>query len=352
MRKVLLDRNENHYGPAPACENVLKNLSVDLLYDYSRDFQRGHYSSLSERLAELLRVDENRIVLGYGCEDLLKQAIHHFLRPGERCFIPSASWWYYGSIADEVRGTTIKYPIVERQDDYVFDVDALMRLHAKMPARVLLISSPNNPTGNTFPRERLEEVLEYFRDAVVVLDEAYWGFVDEDDESSTPLLTEKYPNLLVLRTFSKLYALAGARIGYGIAGRGMDSFLRFSARNLGYNRISEQLALAALGSPEYYRDVRKKMAQDRELFIEAIRPFDQVRAYKSSANFLLIRLPEHLKVGLHEALTSTGLQIKFFDEPSFINCARITLGTQEENKELREVLVYYLSELLGRADES
>jgi histidinol-phosphate aminotransferase len=342
MIPILLDRNENRYGPAPQCLAVLRQATPELLFNYTRDFQKGFYSELSRKLAETHGVSEKRVVLGYGCEDLLKQAVHHWLRPGDRCLIPSASWWYYRSIADEVGGLTVEYPIVEHPTTYSYDVDALLRIQRENPVRVLLISSPNNPTGNVFPRERLEELLEHFRDAIVVYDEAYRGFSGDRPEDLA-VLTHDHPNLLVLRTFSKLYALAGARVGYGIAGPGLDSFLNFSARNLGYNRLSERLALAALSNPDYYESIRRKMITDRRTILDTLRHFPGIRAYDSEANFVLARFPQTAVGRIKAELDRRGLIVKFFTEPAFVNCARITLGTVEENASL----VASFQEILG-----
>lgn len=327
---IYLDRNENRYGPPKACVELLRDAPAELLYNYTRAFKKGYYSSLSRRLAEMHDVDEKRVVLGYGCEDILKQAVHHFLRPGERCFVPTASWWYYQAIAEEVDGVTVSYPLVERERSYEFDVEAMKEAHREARARVLLISTPNNPTGNVFPYERLPEILDHFREAVVVVDEAYWGFVDNGALDCAKLVHD-FPNLLVLRTFSKLYGLAGARIGYGLTGAGLGSFLKFSARYLGYNRISERLALAALDDADYAETIRTQMAADRERITDCLRGFSPIRAYESSANFLLVRFPEPIVAPLKTALDQRGLVIKFFSEPGFVNCARITLGTDEEN---------------------
>lgn len=346
MPPIFLDRNENHYGPAPACLDVLKQLAPELLYNYSRDFKRGYYSALSQRLAAHHNIDEKRIVLGYGCEDILKQAVHHWLRPGERCFVPSASWWYYGAIADEVDGVTIRYPLVESETAYAYDVEHLVELHRNNRARILLIASPNNPTGNVFDPAQLPKVLEHFRDAMVVLDEAYWGFVA--DAPDTARLADEYPNLLILRTLSKIYGLAGVRIGYGIAGKGLGTFLKFSARYLGYNRVSEQLALAALDSPDYYVGIRNKMAVDRERFYALLRTFPGIRVYESVANFVLVRFPEQVAAPLKAGLERRGIYPKFLAEPAFAHCARISLGTTEEDSELLEALRELLPELMAR----
>ncbi len=345
MQPILLDRNENHYGPPPECIQILRDLGPELLFNYTRDFKKGYYSALSRRLAEIHDVDEKRIVLGYGCEDILKQAVHHWLRSGERCFVPSASWWYYGAIAEEVDGITVQYPMIGGETTYRYGIEELKELHDEHRARVLLISSPNNPTGNVFPRERLPELLDHFRDAMVVLDEAYWGLNDDATEDTDRLVGD-FPNIIILRTFSKLYGMAGARIGYGIAGAGLTSFLKFSARYLGYNRVSEKLALAALANTEYYRDIRDKMAADRKRFYETLRAYDGVRAYESYANFLLARFPERIVPALKTALDQRGLIIKFFTSGEFANSTRITLGTQEENSMLIEAFNELLPKLL------
>lgn len=342
MKEILLDRNENRYGPAPACFEALRGATAELLHDYPRDFQKGYYSELSRRIADNHGVDEKRVILGYGCEDILKQAVHHALRPGERCFIPSASWWYYNAIAAEVDGVTIEYPIIEKATHYAFDVDALKALHDKTKARVVLISSPNNPTGNRFPTERLTEVIEHFRDALVVVDEAYYGLGADGSFDAVPL-TNEYPNLLVLRTFSKLYGLAGLRVGYGVVGKGLGKFLKFTARNLGYSRIAERVALAALDSADYYDAIRVKMVQDKKRICEVLRTFDGVRAFDSDANFVLARFPEKVIPVLKQGLAKRGITIKFFSEPAFLHATRITIGTTEETDLLLQAFKDILS---------
>ncbi len=334
---ILLDRNENRFGPAPACLDVLSQAGSDLLYNYTRAFQRGAYSDLSVRLAERHGVAEKRVILGYGCEDLLKQAVHHFLQPGATILIPSASWWYYTAIADEVGGITVTFPLVEQPQTYTFDVDALIALKAEHAPGLVLIASPNNPTGNAMARPDLLRVLEAYSDTPVLLDQAYFGLTrDEADDFAQ--LTDRYPNLMVLRTFSKLYALAGVRIGYGIIGTGLDSFRQFSARNLGYNRISERLALAALDDPDYYRDLAARMADDRRSFYELFRSYEGCRVFTSEANFILVKLPDAVIPVLKRELDRQGLIIKFFTEPAFVGYARISLGTDTENARLREAI--------------
>lgn len=345
---ITLDRNENHYGPAPACLASLRDLAPDLLHDYPRDFMSGSYSRLSLRLAATHGVEESRILLGYGCEDILKVAVRHYLGHGGALLVPSASWWYYRSVADEVGGDTIEYPLVEGPTAYRYDLDALLALRGRVDAKLLLIATPNNPTGNRITRRQLRTLLEEFAGVPTLLDQAYFGFA-EDGPDDWAALTDEFPDLLVLRSFSKLYALAGARIGYGIVGERHREFATIGARCLGYNRVSENLALAALDSPDYYAGIRDRMTADRTRLCESLRALPGVRAYDSDANFVLARFPQEILVSLDTDLKSRGYVIKCFKEPAFLDCARITIGTTEENAGLLDAMLGVLPAMLPAA---
>ena len=214
---LYLDRNENLYGPAPACFDALRSLTVNELSIYSREYLRGVKSRLSERLAEDLGIPEPQILLSEGSEDMLKQAVHCYLGPGERVLCPDQSWWYYRTVASEVAGETVTYRLKVDGRSYRYDIDELIALYQQHSPRVVLIASPNNPTGNSFLDTDLMRLTEAFRESIVILDEAYWGFTDQTNERIGALVSQ-YRNLLILRTFSKFYALAGARIGFAAAG--------------------------------------------------------------------------------------------------------------------------------------
>ena len=225
---------------------------------------------------------------------------------------------------------------METPERYEFDVDALINMKQEHNPGIVLIASPNNPTGNVLARADLLRILEAYKDTPVMLDQAYFGHTaDEVDDFGG--LTDQYPNLIFLRTFSKLFAMAGVRIGYGVIGEGLGGFQKFCARNLGYNRISEQLALAALNSPEYYADIAARMASDRQKMYEVFRSLGCL-AFESEANFILVKFPDWVVPILKEALDSQGLIVKFFKEECFLGYARISLGTDEENARLLDAV--------------
>jgi histidinol-phosphate aminotransferase len=336
-----LDRNENLYGPAPKCFEALRSIGLEELSVYSRDFTRGVKSRLSERLAMELQIPEPQILLSEGSEDMLKQAVHCYLGPGEKMLCPSQSWWYYQKVAAEVAGETVTYSLKEGPDAFSYDVDELIELYKKESPRVVLIASPNNPTGNSFPDDDLNKLTEAFRESIVVLDEAYWGFADVSNEHIASLVS-RYRNLVVLRTFSKYYALAGARIAFAAVGTSLSRLTKFSARYLGYNRISEILALAALDSAEYYETISRQMRQDRQAYYELFRRYKGFRCFTSDANFILVKVPPDAHARLQDFLQRRQIMIKFFSEPEFVNCVRITLGTQEQNARLLSALSEFL----------
>jgi histidinol-phosphate aminotransferase len=340
---ILLDRNENQYGPAPACFEVLRQVGLHELSFYSRDYERNLKSKLSERLAEDLQLPEERILLSYGSEDMLKQAIHCYLKPGEKILVPNLSWWYYKSVAAEVNGLAVEYPLNEDQESFSYEVGRILELMKKERPRLLLIASPNNPTGNSFPHEDLHTILEESTDTLVVLDEAYWGFTETTRDDSARLL-KTFDSLLILRTFSKFYALAGVRIGYACAGKSLSRLRKFSTRYLGYNLLSEKLALAALESQPYYENMRTRIIGERQRYLREVGAQPGWRPYKSDANFLLVRVPPGTAKELRASLLKKRIVVKFYDEGILRDGMRITVGTEEQNGLLLSALKEFLEQ--------
>ena len=344
MDSVFLDRNENNYGPAPACFEVLRAAGIDAMSWYSKDFARGVKSVLSERLARDHGVSEAWLQLGYGSEDILKQAVHFYLQKAETLLIPTHSWWYYKSIAAETGGRTLEYAMTPGTEAFHYDVEGLLRLAREHRPRIVLISSPNNPTGNTLSDDDLRRVIRELREPVVILDQAYWGFGGGGTAPLADLVAEN-PRLVILRTFSKFYALAGLRIGYGVLGRDLGDLVRNSTRYLGYNRLSERVALAALDSGDYYAEIRRRMIEEKAFYERELNLIPGFKVYRSDANFVLADVPPRFKEDLKADLTQQGLIIKFFkNEPFLDDCVRITIGTSEQNRRLIKAISAFARE--------
>lgn len=330
MGQIILDRNENQYGPAPACYRVLQEANLEQLSLYSRDFAKGRKSELSQRIADEVGIPEERVLLSYGSEDMLKQVVHCYLHEGERLLLPQQSWWYYKKIAKEVRGNHVEYPLYERGNRFEFDADDIIRLYTLHKPHLILIASPNNPTGSTMKRGDLARLIDACSSSIIVLDQAYFGFEDSSNDQLKELL-DAHPRLVVLRTFSKYYALAGLRIGYTCVGAELTHLIEFSARYLGYNQLTEKIALAALTDKPYYARIAQYMREDKALYIAELNKLEGFKAFESDANFMLVRFPVEFKKELQTGLKERGVIVKFLDDPGVSDCIRITIGTRDQN---------------------
>ena len=337
-KTIYLDRNENNYGPAPACFDILKKADLSRLSWYDRSFNTGIKGLLSDRLARDFGLAEDRVLLGYGAENILKQTIQCYLAKGEKLMVPAYSWWYYKKIASEVDGLSVEFPMTVGEDRFLYDLPAMREVYARERPAVVFISSPNNPTGNSLHPDDLKAILGDFGESVVVLDEAY---VHGTRTAYVKDLVDANPNLLVVRTMSKYYALAGVRIGFALLGKGLAPLAKFSNRYLGYNRLSEELAVAALDSPEFYGEIARKMNEDKERYYAVLGSLPGFRVFRSDANFVLAAIPPAQKAGLKAYLEGQGLIIKFMDEKLLNSHVRITIGTQEENRLLIDAITSY-----------
>jgi histidinol-phosphate aminotransferase len=335
---IYLDRNENNYGPAPACFEALRKADLTTISWYDRSYVKGIKGVLSSRLARDFGVPEERILLGYGAETILKQIVQCYLGKGLKLMVPAYSWWYYKLIASEVGGISIEYPLVMGDDQFHYDLRGMRELYVRESPAMVFISSPNNPTGNSLPIPDLKEILAEFRNSIVVLDEAYkYG----NDTAYVKDLVEANPNLLVARTFSKYYALAGMRIGFAIMGANLTAMSKFANRYLGFNRLAEDVATAALDSPEYYAGVAQKMRADMEQYYTALAKLPGVRVFRSDANFILAEIPKKHVEPMQKYMKDRGLIIKFMNEPLLNSHVRITIGTQEENRMVIDAMTAY-----------
>lgn len=351
MALLRLDKNENQYGPAPGCADVLRRGDLSDLSLYSRTYLKGTSSELSERLGAMHGIPEPRILLSYGSEDMLKQVVHCYLRAGETILLPQHSWWYYKSVASEVFGRQILYPVDEHGKSFEYDPGEIIRLYDAHHPHVILVASPNNPTGNAMGRKALDLVLEHCTASVIVVDEAYWGFSGEQQDSIRPML-DAHGRIVVLRTFSKYYALAGLRIGYACIGEDLSQLALYSARYLGYHRLSEKIAQAALDDPGYYRRIAGLMREDKDQYIKMLDVIPGYVPFRSEANFLLVRYPAPARKTLEAGLLRRGIHIKFLEDPGLTDCLRITIGTSEQNALVRSAFSEIAEEIAARPERT
>ena len=336
-----LDRNEFNFEPSPKVVEAIKNFDPKDLCFYTRIYDQGKKSVVSVRLSEIYNVPEQQVLLAYGGEDILKNAIHYYLTKGDnkKILIPEFSWWYYNRVASECDGVFEMYPLYEQDDTFAYDVDEIIAYTNRSHPRMLLLASPNNPTGNSLTSEEIGRIMENIPDDTIVLvDEAYASFITTDVDYIAPLVN-KYNNLIISRTLSKFYGLPGLRCGFGFIGKGHDQFLSWVNKYLGYNRFSEAVALAALDSDEHYRRAANDMEWGRQLYKKQLGHLPGFKVYKSVANFILIKYPVEKKEALQTALADQDYKIKFMTDKGLESCVRITLGRREQTQTVCDTIL-------------
>jgi histidinol-phosphate aminotransferase len=204
---------------------------------------------------------------------------------------------------------------------------------------MLLLASPNNPTGNSLTADEIGRIMESIPgDTIVLVDEAYASFITTDVDYIAPLVN-KYGNLIISRTLSKFYGLPGLRCGFGFIGKGHEQFLSWVNKYLGYNRFSEAVALAALDSDEHYRSCANDMEWGRRLYKACLGQLPGFKVYKSVANFILIKYPPEIKEALQQALAAQDYKIKFMTDKGLESCVRITLGRREQTQAVCDTIL-------------
>ena len=343
-----LDRNEFNFEPSPKVVEAIRNFDPKTLCFYTRIYDQGKKSVISVRVSEIYHVPEEQVILGYGGEDILKNAIHYFLMKGDNktILIPEFSWWYYNRVASEADGHFEMYPLHETDDTFAYDVEEVVEYTNRIHPRMLLLASPNNPTGNGLVPSEIRFIMEHIpADTMVLIDEAYASFISNDTDYIAPLVNE-YSNLIISRTLSKFYGLPGLRVGFGFIGRGHDQFCSYVNKYLGYNRFSEAVTLAALDSDEHYRRVADEMDWGRRLYHQQLDPLPGFKVYKSVANFILIKYPLQMKERLQQELAAEDYKIKFMTDKGLESCLRITLGRREQTQMVCDTIVRVFNETI------
>lgn len=338
-----LDRNEFNFEPSDEVKEVIKNFDYRKLCFYTRIYDQGKKSIFSVYLSDLYDIDEHQIILGYGAEDLLKKTVHYFLTLGgsKTMLIPKFSWWYYKSIADEVHGTTLQYPVYENGNTFTYDFEGIKKMVDELQPKILLVASPNNPTGNALTPAEMEKMVDMVPQSTILLvDEAYASFLSSD-ASYVKMLIEKHPNIIICRTMSKFYGLPGLRMGFGFIGQGeeMEHFAKYANMYLGYDRLSEDIAIAAIKSDAHYREIAQVMQDARDMYTNELGALPGFKVYQSLANFILVKYPIELKEALQKEFANESYKVKFMNEPGIDTHMRITLGRAEQNRKVCDIIL-------------
>lgn len=338
--------NTSAFGAAPGVYGVLEELAKSDVSGYPSSFTKKRPGPLVARLAKDYGVDPSQVVVGLGGEEILKHATRFAMRPGEVLALGDVTWPHYRKMARRVQARVVPYLVDEIDTgavtgvgEFAVNVDELCRLPRHHHVRLLIITSPANPTGDMFPVDRLDEVLDAFRGALVISDEAYDGLADYSRSLWSVAMqgmTERHPQLLRVRSWSKGAGMAKLRVGAGIGGVGWEGLFELFEHYLGFPEYLEEAGVAALDDVQHQQSVRSAYVAARQGLYDAL-PAMGIRVFRSQANFILVRFPDRMIPAIRRAFDSAGIVVKWLDG-KLTGCARITVGTPEQSTFLLYVL--------------
>ena len=320
MVYIKLNTNESPYPAAPQVVASIGKTELENLRLYSDPESKP----LIGKLAEVYGVQPENVFVSNGSDDILNFAFMAFSgEPGKAVF-PDITYGFYQVYADLYQ---IEAKILPLDDSFSIDY----RQYCNQDCMVVL-ANPNAQVGRALPRWQMEEIIASNPDHVVVVDEAY---VDFGAESCVPLV-EKYPNLLVVQTFSKSRSMAGARLGFAIGSKELIEDLnriKFSTNPYNVNRLTMAAGVAALEADDYYKTNCQKIMEARAYTTEALTALG-FTVIPSQANFVFAAHPECDGETIYQELKQRGILVRHFTAPRICNYNRITIGTMDQMQKL------------------
>jgi histidinol-phosphate aminotransferase len=322
IKIVKLNTNENPYPPSPKAMAVLCNYDGDALRRYPDPFAIEFCRAVSDELG----VPEDWIIVGNGSDDVLNVLVRACAEGQERSVVyPTPTYVLYRTLSAMQPAAVIEIPYPENLQLPIADL-------VKANGAITFIASPNSPSGHTVPLEDLRELARRVS-GIVAIDEAY---VDFAESSALPLVRE-FENVIVLRTLSKGYSLAGLRLGFGVANPQLLAGLLKVKDSYNIDAIAIAVGAAAMRDRDYKNACAEKVKASRTKLTVDLRQLG-FKVLDSQGNFVLATPPQGNAEFIYLALKERGILVRYFKQPGLDDKLRITVGTDEQNQELIEAL--------------
>lgn len=331
-----LDANENPYGIHPSVRDALSAALADP--HFGSIYPDPNQTELRAALSRYTGLDPDMIVAGAGADELLDLTLRALLRPGDSILTCPPSFGMYPFLADVNELKLIEVP---RGNGFALDADALLSVVDRAAAEcVVVLTSPNNPTGDLVPRDLLRDILA--RGATVMLDEAYIEFAGFDT-SAQDLLSE-FSRLIIMRTFSKWAGIAGLRLGYELAHPDLVADLVKIKQPYNINQAAEIAGIAAVDHADEIAEQIKAIRGTREQLYATLISIEGLAPLPSSANYILVEVDPAISTGreLHDRLAAVGVFTRTYSDPLLTNYLRISIPRADQ----LDILLERLSSVL------
>lgn len=331
--RIKVNANESTLNLPPlVAERVINRLSMLAFNRYPNE----EYYSLVEQIAKNFSVDASQILLGSGSSEIIEKVFHAFGGAGHKIIYPQPSFSMYKIYAKAADADGVPFDLDEK---FNLNVDAFIKKIREVNASLAVVCNPNNPTGNALTPAQVEKIAASI-DCAFLLDEAYVEFYGR----SAVNLVKRYPNLIVARTFSKAYGMAGARVGYMIAQPGVTRMINKTFMPYHMNVLTLAAADIVYQMRDEFIPRLQMIVAERKRMSEQLEKLSGVEVFPSETNFILIRLnrAEELK----DYLESLDIGIRYFSPNAFglKNCLRISIGTRDENDEILKAIKNFLEQ--------
>lgn len=330
-RIIKLASNENPLGPSPQATKAIADSLADLhRYPDASGFQ------LKQALAQFLQIPYSSIVLGNGSNEVIDNLIRTFSVAGDAIVTPQGSFVAY-QISAQIHGVSTLYADVNSEFKINIE-DLIKKVRENEKVKLVFIANPNNPTGTYLPTGEMEELIRKLAQirkgsVVLVLDYAYWEYVSAPDLPDPMRLLGKYSNLIILRTFSKIYGLAGLRVGYGILSEEMAGFFEKVRQPFNVSFPALQGATAALTDKAFVERSKALNTQGLRFWEESLSKMG-IPFISSQGNFILADFQKGIGISgvdIYKACLEEGIVFRPLANYGLPGYLRLTVGTAEEN---------------------
>ncbi|MDE6635403.1 MAG: histidinol-phosphate transaminase, partial [Lachnospiraceae bacterium] len=329
-RLIKLNTNENPYPPAPGIKRLMDEIDTDRL----RLYPDPDVTELVCALADYHGIDNDRIFVGVGSDDVLAMSFLTFFNSDKPVLFPAVTYSFYDVWADLYK---IKYETPALREDFTVNPQDYIR-----PNGGIVIANPNAPTSIAMEPEAIESIVAANKESVVIIDEAY---IDFGGKSVLPLI-DRYDNLLVVRTYSKSRAMAGMRIGYAAGNPELINALnsvKGSFNSYTMNMVSIVTGVESLKDEQYFRYTIKRIMNTREKTKEALEGLG-FKVLPSMTNFVFVSHETVPAKFIFEELKKENIYVRYFNKPVIDNYLRITVGTDEE----MDIFLKAAGDIIGR----
>ena len=331
--EIKINQNENPYDVPQPLKREILDFALERSWSRYPPFDPDELHIL---LAEYTGWDAEGILVGNGSNELIQAILSVFLEKGKTLVLPSPTFTVYRLIGSVMGARIVEVPL---KSDYTYDCDALEESLLN-DGDMIIICSPNNPTGNMYPLERLEEFLGK-TDKPVIIDEAYFEF---SNETAVDLLKNN-DNLVVFRTFSKAFSLAGLRVGYGLMNTELAKEVNKAKLPYNLDFFSISAAVKLLKNRHMLRKRVEEIIEERDRLIPVMNEIEGITAYPSRANFIIFESPYDPKK-VFSCLLENGLLVRDVSSyPMLGKALRVTVSTPSDNRRFIESLGNIITKL-------